>query len=165
MSETKVFNKNAKLESGTVLVATYGSLRRNMENFTVNNRAGGTFLVSGHSTKEIPLYEYSGGYFPSISLNPEHVTEDTAPVVVDIFTTTENGLTGPYDCLEGYPSFYNRTEVEFVTSEDCEIDGEKVEAGTVLTAWVYHIDTVQNVQVKDGDWCVHKRGKEYYDSL
>ncbi len=165
MSEAKVFNKEAKLESGTVLVATYGSLRRNMENFTVNERAGGEYLVTGKSVKNIPLYQYGGGYFPSISLAERDVTEETPQVVVDIFTTTENGLTGPYDCLEGYPSFYNRSQVEFITDTDCEIDGETVPAGTVLTAWVYHIDAAQRVQVMDGDWCVHKRGEDYYKSL
>lgn len=171
MSEVKAYNEKAKLESGTVLVATYGSLRRNMENFTVNQRAGGEFLVAGKSTTPIALYQYGGGYFPSISLNPDHAVEGTPEVVVDIFTTTQAGLEGPYDTLEGHStsnperSFYNRTEVEFETLEDCELDGEKVPAGTVLTAWVYHIDEVQPVQVQSGDWCVHKRGEEYYKSL
>lgn len=168
---SKVFNKEAKLESGTVLVATYGSLRRNMENFRVNGRAGGEYLVTGKSVKNIPLYQYGGGYFPSISLAESDVTEDTPQVVVDIFTTTTEGLTGAYDCLEGYNAknpedgFYNRSQIEFVTDTDCVIDGETVDAGTTLTAWVYHIDSPQSVQVMDGDWCVHKRGQDYYSSL
>lgn len=165
------FNENAKLESGTILVATYGSLRRGMSNFGVNARGNGVFGATGLSTVKIPLYQYGGGYFPSISLNPEHVVLGTSKVVVDIFLSDEQGLTGAYDSLEGYNhrdpenGFYNRTEVEFELTSDLEVDGTTVSAGTVVTAWVYHIDEVQPNPVFHGDWCIFKRGEDHYERL
>lgn len=165
------FNENAKLESGTVLVATYGSLRHGMGNFPCNLSAGGVFVATGLSVETFQLYEFGSGSFPSISLNPEHTSEETQKLVVDIFATTTKGLEGPYDCLEGhYPhaldrSFYNRTEKEFTLREDAVIDGETVKAGTTVTAWVYHIDEEQQVPVNHGDWCIHKRGESYYDTV
>lgn len=131
-----------------VLVATYGSLRKRMENFVVNKMADAKFVGTGTTCEKYDLFRYGGAYFPSVSL--VHSKSDK-PVVVDVFETTEDGLNGPYDRLEGYPGFYNRTMV------DVCLDGE------VVKAWMYHIDEDQGDEnrVTDGDWCTHKR-PDYY---
>ncbi|MCS5736871.1 gamma-glutamylcyclotransferase family protein, partial [Herbiconiux daphne] len=51
------------------------------------------------------------------------------------------GLKGSYDALEGYPSFYNRTQIPVVLDDGRELD-----------AWIYHIDEEQKEGVAHGDW-------------
>ncbi len=159
------FNKNAKTEAGTVLMATYGSLRRGMGNIWCNDAAKATFVATGTAVEPCQLYSYGSGSFPSVSLNPAHVQPEMKDLVVDIYSTDEKGLTGPYDGLEGYPTFYNRTEMPFKLTQDAVIDGEELKAGTVVTAWIYHIDEVQCNAVNSGDWCTHKVGEDYYEKL
>lgn len=129
-----------------VFVATYGSLRCGMQNYAVNEAAGAKHIGTGLTCKNIDLYRYRGAYFPSVSL--AH-SENEKPVVVDVFETDMDGLTGPYDRLEGYPDFYNRTEVDV-----CMEDGSKV------TAWIYHIDERQEELVASGDWVKHNTVEE-----
>lgn len=148
-----------------VFVATYGSLRREMENFRVNGNAGGEFLSTATSVKKIPLYRFNNAYFPSISLSPSHVKESTPVLHVDIFTCEEQGLTGPYDCLEGYPDFYNRSVEDFVLNKDCKVGDTSYYAGDVIQAWVYHIDEEMDEPVESGDWCVYQCGANYYNNL
>lgn len=142
--------------SDKVFVATYGSLRRNMQNFRVNERAGGSFYGHGATVKDFDLFRYGGAYFPSVSL--AH-SESGKPVVVDVFETTQGGLEGPYDMLEGYnpknpaDGFYVRTQIEV-----------KLESGEVVNAWIYHIDEEQNERVESGDWCTHNI-PDYYETL
>ena len=136
--------------AGNTFIATYGSLRRKMQNFGVNARGGGEFVASGKTTQNFDLYRYGGSYFPSVSL--EH-SDSEKPVVVDVFEAPLDGLTGAYDMLEGYPSFYNRTPVEIQTDD-----------GEVLVAWIYHIDKVQSTRVESGDWCTFNR-PDYYETL
>lgn len=50
------------------------------------------------------------------------------------------------DRLEGYPSFYNRSQVEVIYDNDA---GEERE----MTAWVYHFDKAPKSRlIKDGIW-------------
>lgn len=139
-----------------VFVATYGSLRRNMGNFRVNERAGGEFVGTGKSKDNIDLFQYCSG-FPSISLIH---TDAGKPVVVDLFRTTQKGLEGAYDMLEGHHgkgnphNFYDRTQVQII-----------MDSGEEVTAWIYHIDEQTGPLVEGGDWCVHKNGEGYYDAL
>lgn len=133
-----------------VFVATYGSLRRKMGNHGVNARAGGTVVGLGRTVQNADLYQYCGG-FPSVSLAHQDA-ENT--VRVEVYQTTEAGLFGPYDSLEGYPHFYNRTEVPV-----------KMDDGRELKCWIYHIDEETGPLVHSGDWCTHKCGDEYYDDL
>lgn len=150
LNESKVKKMSVQTEDRNkkVLVATYGSLRRRMGNFGVNGRAGGEYSFTGLTKECYNLYEYGGGGFPSVSL--KHNSSGTQ-VVVDVFETTVEGLKGPYDSLEGYPYFYNRTELQIIKPD-----------GTEVTAWMYHIDNEQRVPVPHGDWCVHKHGANYY---
>lgn len=126
--------------SDKVLVATYGSLRRGMSNEGVNTRADATYVGKGKTVEKFDLFRYNGSYFPSVSLAHN---ESNTQVVVDVWETDLKGLTGPYDFLEGYPSFYNRTEIE-VAMDD----------GTIRNAWIYHIDRVMPERVAHGDWCL-----------
>ncbi|MFW3388518.1 UNVERIFIED_CONTAM: gamma-glutamylcyclotransferase family protein, partial [Kocuria sp. CPCC 205274] len=136
-----------------VFIATYGSLRRSMENASVNLRGNGEFIGKGKTDDNYDLFKYGGGYFPSVSL--QH-NASGVPVVVDIYEAPEGhtGLTGSYDALEGYPDFYNRTEVPIT-----------LDNGDKLTAWIYHIDEVTGDRVEHGDWCLFKRGESYYEKL
>ena len=138
-----------------VFVATYGSLRRNMQNYRVNERAGGKFVGKGSTADNVDLFRFGGSYFPSVSL--AH-SESGKPVVVDVFETTVGGLTGPYDMLEGYSEcehsrFYNRSEVVINMDE-----------GEPIRAWIYHIDDEQPERVESGDWCLHN-DSNYYEIL
>lgn len=129
-----------------VYVATYGSLRKGMGNYRVNESAGAEFFGSGKTKNKVALFRYCEG-FPSISLT--HPSD--SHVVVDVFKTDQNGLEGAYDSLEGYRgkghpyNFYDRTEVPIVMDD-----------GSEITAWIYHIDEVTGPQVEHGDWCKYK---------
>ncbi len=133
-----------------IYVSTYGSLRSLMGNHPVNARAGGTVVGLGKTDKPFALYQYCSG-FPSVSLKESHAH---CPITVEVYETTEAGLMGPYDRLEGYPNFYNRTLID-VNMDD----------GTTLKAWMYHIDEETGPLVESGDWCLHKYGEDYYKDL
>lgn len=140
----------------TVLVATYGSLRRGMGNFRVNLRAGGEFVGTGKTMEHFDLFEYCYG-FPSVSLTHNSAGK---PVTVDVFATTQDGLEGAYDGLEGHHgndnphTFYKRSKVKV-----------QMDNGNLVDAWMYHIDEETGPVVEHGDWCVHKNGEQYYDEF
>lgn len=139
-----------------VLIATYGSLRRGMSNFRVNERGGGVYKFTGKTKDMCNLYEYGGGSFPSLSLAHNWLGTQ---VVVDVFETTQRGLEGAYDALEGHRgkdaanNFYDRSQVVILDDE-----------GNEHLCWIYHIDEEQEVFVDYGDWCIHKDPK-YYDQF
>ena len=130
---------------GKTFVAVYGSLRTGMSNYGVNLRAGAELVGKGRTVEDYDLHRYAGCYFPSVSLTH---SDSEKPVVVEVFETTQAGLTGPYDGLEGYPNFYNRTVVPVVLDDGREVD-----------AWIYHIDEKQTDVVDSGDWV------EYLENL
>jgi len=129
------------MKSNSIYVATYGSLRSNMGNHHVNERAGATKVGLGWTKENCDLYAYCSS-FPSVSLEHE---ESGKPVRVEVYETTVAGLRGPYDSLEGYPNFYNRSLIGVVMDD-----------GDELVAWMYHIDEKQSVRVESGDWCEYK---------
>lgn len=122
-----------------ILVATYGSLRTGQSNFRVNERAGGVSIGEGWTSKPYQLARYSTAYFPMVTLG----VNTGQKVRVEVFQTTQAGLEGPYDTLEGYPGFYNRTLV------NVELDD-----GTQVDAWIYHIENQRAAGevVEHGDW-------------
>tara|TARA_B100001063_G_scaffold227047_2_gene237152 strand:- start:2805 stop:3224 length:420 start_codon:yes stop_codon:yes gene_type:complete len=124
-----------------VLVAVYGSLRQGLGNHRVIGFANGELVDSGKTVNNYNMY--SLGAFPSVSL--EHSGHGT-PLVVEVYRTDEEGLTGPLDGLEGYPTFYNRTKVDVVLDD----------SGEVVSAWIYHIDEEKDEPVLDGDWFKYK---------
>lgn len=142
---------------GKTFIATYGSLRRGMQNFRVNSSGGGEFVGLGKTVDNYDLYRYGGAYFPSVNLAE---SKSGQPVVVDVFEAPVSGLEGSYDTLEGHRpgsehNFYDRTKVEI-----------EMDDGSFLTAWIYHIDEDQgdDNRVLSGDWCLHNR-PDYYNEL
>lgn len=133
-----------------VFVATYGSLRRGMSNEGVNYRAGAEYYGKGKTVENYDLFRYNSAYFPSVSLT--HNASQT-PVVVDVWETTQAGLEGPYDSLEGYPNFYNRSEVDIL-----------MDSGEVLRCWIYHINSPMPNRVESGDWCLFNN-HNYYEEV
>lgn len=138
------------LETKPVFVACYGSLRSLMGNHRVNAMAGGTVVGLGRTKDNYDLFAYCSG-FPSVSL--EH-SDNGLPVRVEVYETTEAGLTGPYDRLEGYPNFYNRTLIPVVLDDGSEVG-----------CYIYHIDQVSGPLVENNDWCLRKYGPNYYEDL
>lgn len=128
----------AQPSEGKTFIATYGSLRTGQSNFRVNERGGGVSIGLGKTKDKYDLFRYHGCYFPSISL--KHSANEI-PVVVEVFEAPETGLTGAYDSLEGYPNFYNRTQIQI-----------EMDDGRSLMAWIYHIDESQEETVTHGDW-------------
>lgn len=130
-----------------VFVATYGSLRTGQSNFRVNLRAGAESIGLGWTAEPYQLARYSTAYFPMVSLGVHAGNR----VRVEVFKTTQAGLEGPYDSLEGYPGFYDRTEVMI----DMD-DGSKVKA------WIYHIEDQNRAGevVTHGDWAEYLGGSE-----
>lgn len=135
---------------GKCFISTYGSLRRGMHNFRVNVMGNGTLVGLGKTDNNYNLYDL--GSFPSVSLT--HNSQETQ-VRVEVYEAPldNTGLTGPYDRLEGYPNFYNRTEVPIT-----------MDNGDTLTAWIYHIDEDGRREVEGGDWCQYRRA-DYYEAL
>ena len=129
-------------QNNNVFVAVYGSLRSGMENEGVNHRAGAVSLGEGFTKNKYLLSQYGRAYFPVVSL-----TEEKTPLRIEVWKTNESGLTRHYDALEGYPSFYNRTQVPVV-----------LDTGEEINAWIYHIDDKRQhgVEVESGDWKVFK---------
>ena len=139
-------------EANKVLVACYGSLRTGQANVHVNARGGGVSIGEGFTKENYNLYRYNGAYFPSVSLaHNDHGT----PVRVEVFETTEAGLKGAYDTLEGYSEdesyrFYNRTQIPVI-----------LDSGEEVVAWIYHIDQdLPDWAVKHGDWVKHLSEEE-----
>ena len=110
------------------LVAVYGSLR---EGFGNHSLLGDSQLKS----EEVLEGEYTMlhlGGFPGV------VLEGTTPITVEVYEIDEDTFSR-LDMLEGYPSFYNRKQVE-------------TRAGM---AWIYYLhcnDEWTNTFVPSGDW-------------
>lgn len=122
------------------LVAVYGSLRKGLGNHRVLGDS--PFKYEG-VIKNASLYDYCNGGFPAVSLEGE------SDVVVEVYEVLNENTADALDCLEGYPSFYNR-EVVNVYSHS---------GGLLGRAWVYHIeeDLSPLPLVAHGDWKSYKR--------
>lgn len=111
------------------LVAVYGSLRQGKGNHRILNNEQteylGTCRVEGFDM-------YSMGSFPFI-------TDGDGEITVEVYRVTDETTAQRLDNLEGYPSFYNRKQVQ-------------TEYGL---AWIYFIndyDVSRYQPVSDGDW-------------
>lgn len=127
-----------------VLVAVYGTLRTGEGNHRCMVRAEGKSLGLGKTVENYNLYNL--GAFPKVSLTRN---DHNVPVVVEVFETDTRGLTGPLDALEGYPAFYDRTEVDVT-----------LDSGETVKAWIYHIENNSGLTypIMNGDWV--KRNEE-----
>lgn len=107
------------------LVAVYGSLKAGFGNHRV---LGDSELVGPQRLSGWDMY--SMGSFPAI-------VPGEGDISVEIYKVGSDSIAGNLDMLEGYPSFYNRIEVE---------------TGFGL-AWIYYQDTPPTeLMVVSGDW-------------
>lgn len=107
------------------LVAVYGSLKEGFGNHRVlgDSELVGSQWLSGWDM-------YSMGSFPAIVPGEGYIS-------VEIYQVGSDSIAGNLDMLEGYPSFYNRVEVE-------------TELGL---AWIYYQDTPPtDMKITSGDW-------------
>ena len=108
-------------------VACYGSLKRNFHNHPLLAEATfkGTDTLQGWNM-------YSLGAFPG-------VTKGDNSIHVEVFEVTEEELSR-LDSLEGYPSFYNRKQVDTAHGK----------------AWIYYLNNPQRYEdrelVEGGKW-------------
>lgn len=131
-------------------VAVYGSLRKDMYNHPVMKQAGAEFQGMGRirgTLRADPRDTY-----PFLTLGTIDPDNDTT--VVEVYTVPDEGME-VLDILEGYPRYYNRTQVD--------VGGE---GGVWAHVWVYHLeDAAGRTPVLDGNWVAHvKRSlKESWD--
>lgn len=117
------------------LVAVYGSLRKGKGNHRIldNDRTEylGTTRVSGFDM-------YSLGSYPFI-------TDGDGEITVEVYRVSDIVTAQRLDTLEGYPTFYNRKQVQ-------------TEYGL---AWIYFIndfDVSRYQPVPGGDWVTFHQG-------
>lgn len=118
------------------LVAVYGSLRYGMGNHRVVEGAerGADGIISGK------FHMVSLGMFPGL-LKSESPTD----IVVEVYKIDTESRAQSLDWLEGYPSFYDREQVQLVDGRTC---------------WVYflHSTSPANALVPSGDWVSYRAG-------
>jgi len=123
-------------------VAVYGSLRKGFHNHNA-------FLSKAEfleTTQTVNKYDmYSLGSYPYVDLDNQDLDTNITVEVYEI----DKDILSRLDYLEGYPSFYNRTEV-------------KLENG--MAAWMYHINNRvggyrKTKPVTSGDWLQFKQEK------
>ena len=138
------------MENNTVLVAVYGSLRKGLGNHPCMASAKAVFIDTGIA-QNFELWAYSGKNFPCVT----ETTDGNAEVVVEVYETTQQGLEGPLDRLEGHNpdrpehSFYDRKQVPII-----------LDSGNIVQAWIYYHHDEPNVQqVVHGDWKEYVNGK------
>lgn len=117
-----------------ILVFVYGTLKKGFGNHRVMERARGEYV--GDTTIQHATM-YSLGAFPAIALDKRAKTE----VHGEVYRIADAEGLKPLDWLEGYPRFYNRSEVESPLGK----------------VWVYHIDksTLDESNrgiIEDGVW-------------
>lgn len=139
----------------THLVFAYGSLLKGLPNHPVMADAEGRFHGPGR-TVDLGLMFSMGGY-PGIIAGQDVVDagldvdgEDLTRIKGELYTVDDHGLR-ILDRLEGYPTFYNRSEVMVVTDDNKH----------AVQAWMYHLPAhwygSHKMIINDGDW------RNYYD--
>ena len=123
------------------ILFVYGTLKQGFHNHHClgdNARFLGIGVLPGFQ-----MYHLGG--FPAIapwepSATQEFQTAEHWKIHGELYEVDDKGFKS-CDRLEGYPDFYNRTQVKVIT-----------EHGTI-TAWVYHFDKAPKAPlVKDGNW-------------
>lgn len=117
-------------------VAVYGSLREGLHNHRV---LGGSECLGTDKLKGFSMF--SLGSFPFIT--PEE--EESPEIAVEVYEVNES-VFASLDRLEGYPSFYDRKEVDTIHGK----------------CWIYFIEETderrKDSKIESGDW------KEFYYS-
>ncbi len=117
------------------LVAVYGSLRKGLGNHRLLEHV--PMIAEGVVQDSFDMYSLGG--FPALVESEDNSMQIVAEVY-DVDPATFSRL----DCLEGYPSFYDRKEVTVVTNE-----------GVELSCWIYYLHKVpayNNGLVGNNDW-------------
>jgi len=111
-------------------IAVYGTLRRNFGNYRALLEEQ-EFL--GQETLDLPYRMVSLGGFPGLV-----VSDKLHPIVIEVFNIDDE-CARSVDGLEGYPTFYTRTEIPTSFGD----------------AWVYYLankDFKGLAPVEEGDW-------------
>ena len=119
-------------------VFVYGTLKRGEGNHRVMERADGKFL--DEVTADAPLVMWSLGGFPAVAFSDK----GNKPVTGELYEVAEDNM-WPLDVLEGYPDFYNRTQISVTLSD----------GGTFDDVWVYHLepkDIKEDRIISSGIW-------------
>lgn len=117
------------MNTNNELVAVYGTLRKNNGNHRLLRES----RYCGTETLNLSATLYTLGPFPALVFNDDN----ESPITVEIYEVNKPTLNS-LDRLEGYPSFYNRKQIET----------------SVGPAWIYyqteeyHEDQV----IASGDW-------------
>ncbi len=128
-----------KNEFKPFIVAVYGSLRQGFGNHRVlkDSEYLGTFKTNDLFTM------YSLGAFPYIK--PDE--KNGIPITVELYKVISDNIAYGLDCLEGYPSFYDKKNI---TIQNFETD---------LEIKTYFIEREsESVIVESGDWSLFKKG-------
>ena len=118
------------------LVAVYGSLRAGLHNHCVLNGAEkvGNTSISGYDM-------FSLGGFP-------YVLRGDGKITIEVYNVTNDNTLDDLDCLEGYPTFYDRD------------DAVATEFGTASMYFMHNHYTAGNPAVESGDWVKFLDGEE-----
>lgn len=110
------------------LIAVYGSLREGLHNHCVLNGAEkvGNTIIKGWDM-------FSLGGFP-------YVLKGEGDVVIEVYKVDNSDTLEDLDCLEGYPTFYDR------------VDDLDTEFGKASMYFMHNHYTVGNPAVESGDW-------------
>lgn len=118
----------------SINVAVYGTLRAGEGNHRLMSDAK---FLGDDETKGIM---HSLGGFPAVDIDGE------GKIKIEVYVVDENTFRR-LDGLEGYPHFYNRSEVDTQFGK----------------AWMYHIDAAQlagRPVITSGDWKEYVKGRK-----
>lgn len=116
-----------------IKVAVYGTLRQGFHNHYL--LAGSKFL--GVAEAKFPAVMFSAGGFPKVDITKDM---ELPPIKVEIYEVSERILQDNLDALEGYPRWYNRSELLFDKGDE------------EVRAWIYHMETDDRPVVESSDW-------------
>lgn len=115
-------------------VAVYGTLKQGHGNHRLLSSA--ELLGSGHTEEDMLMVSCGG--FPAVHFEATH--EESCPITVEVYNVDESTMQD-LDWLEGYPNFYDRSQIEVVVGGDIKV------------AWMYHFNgQPSRPVVKGGNW-------------
>jgi len=121
-------------------VFVYGSLRQGHGNHVLLEQDGAEY-VSTHRVR-LPFFMISLGGFPGL------IKDDSGHYITGEIYRVDEHVMSDLDRLEGFPSFYNREQIE--------IDG--------TFCWIYFLNNSEHYSVRDrvtsGNWTQFVRGND-----
>lgn len=129
------------------LVFVYGSLKRGLYN---NDVLGDSIYMGSGETKH--LYEMRGlGAFPGV-----HIDSKVSTIKGELFDCSESIMID-LDRLEGYPSFYDRKEVDII------LDGIKEEVSGLMY-FIASPEIYKGTSIPSGIWEEESYMTEFFSS-